>query len=202
MKKNIFSIILTLAVVFTSFSMAYADDSTMTNYKENRNVQVERAIEDKEYLLDLSKLPKGYNHVNVIVDEARGTATIDGVSKASTTTIDGIVRATPSIGLDAYSTYRDWIDDYITFSLTCKAIGGKIKTYSGTAKITTPTGTKLSSFNFSQRNNAGAYTLTDEYTAYTGAYEAVLLKLSNQSAIDIYGRTGYIAPLNEAGYIR
>lgn len=200
--KKIISVVLTLVMVVASCSIAYANNSTMTNYKEYRNVQVDRAIEDKEYLIDLNALHnEGYNHINVIVDEATGKATISGSKTPATNMSAAVGSSLPTIVLLATTKFQEWVNDYITITLTCKATGGKIKTYSGSAKVTTTSGTTLSSWDFSQINNAGTTTLSDEYSAYTGAYTAVKLKITNQSSVDIYGRTGYIPDMT-ASYSR
>lgn len=163
--------------------------TTAFSFAEENTVYKQTYMRDIEFEITKDNIDKDGHFEIEIPQEA--VALSEGMIEGSALgTMTTEAKKLPSIVVDGYAKKNAWKGTTLELGIGCKA-SGKIKTYKGTCNIYKSNGiSKIQSKSFSMTNSSGTKALVRQYTFKMGNYKSCRVKLTNQVAIDIYGRSG------------
>ena len=163
--------------------------TTAFSFAEENTVYKQTYMRDIEFEITKDNIDKDGHFEIEIPQEA--VALSEGMIEGSALgTMTTEAKKLPSIVVDGYAKKNAWKGTTLELGIGCKA-SGKIKTYNGTCNIYKSNGiSKIQSKSFSMTNSSGTKALVRQYTFKMGNYKSCRVKLTNQVAIDIYGRSG------------
>ncbi|NMA65565.1 MAG: hypothetical protein GX957_04890 [Clostridiaceae bacterium] len=172
--KKLFTVMLSIALLFSSVGTVFANDAPITEIPLNSTIEFDVPIND---------LAEDATIEFYIVENEDGTfkVTDDFSIQAS------LVKATAGV--------VEWQDEYVILHVTCEVISGDyIKRFSGHIDVISPSllfPETYDDFNFSLRDPAGTVHLSDEYDAWVGSdTDEVKVRMSNLRVETIYGEVG------------
>lgn len=187
MFKKVLAISLSFIIVLSTVAVSFAGEKEIK--KENVTY-----LEDVEFEITEDDIDEnGHFEIEIAQESDAASRGIiaDNNQNVSNNALIAKKSKLPSIVVEGFAKKNSWKGTTLELGIGCKATGGKIKTYKGTCNIYKANGiAKITSKKFSMTDNEGTKNLVRQYTFNMGSNKSCKVKLTNQVAIDTYGRSG------------